>query len=153
MEFIRKYQAEVVQDLDYWGIVAFYGGKIDGAGYGGAYHETEDPWSEINGNGLSGSIIIAEAKYFEEVEEPVDPVVEEDHCMCRSTVFHWYCEEDNYFDSHVQDECDSSFCYWGFKNGTECPAHSHDDHDHVNGVDDEFGERTFELKPADYVWI
>jgi hypothetical protein len=57
-----EHQQDIVFQLDSWDIVAFYGGKIDGSGYGGGYHEiSDDPWREINGNGLAGSILIAEA--------------------------------------------------------------------------------------------
>jgi hypothetical protein len=100
--------------------VAFYGGKIDGLGYGGGYHDiSEDPWREVIGGGLSGTVIIAEALPFTPTEDPVGI-----DCMCKSTSGYssWYCEESTYFDSFNYEECDSSFCYWSKVDGSDCPA-------------------------------
>jgi hypothetical protein len=120
LDFVMEHQQNIVDQLDTWGIAAFYGGKIDGRGYGGGYHEiSEDPWIEVNGGGLSGVVIIAEALPFTPTDDPVGFA-----CMCRSTSGYsaWYCEESSYFNSFNYNECESSFCYWGKADGSTCAA-------------------------------
>lgn len=146
LDFVMEHQQNIVDQIDYWGIVAFYGGKIDGSGYGGGYHDiSDDPWREIIGEGLSGTVIIAEALPFNPNEDK-----EDSDCMCKSTSGYssWYCEESTYFDSFNYDECDSSFCYWSKVDGSNCPAPQMNNED--DSKDDDFEETWWQNEEDDY---
>ena len=46
---VKKFKSAIDQKLTSWSIVAFYGGKIDGPGYGGKIHDLSDPYGSFGG--------------------------------------------------------------------------------------------------------
>ena len=46
---VRKFHSDILARLTEWSIVAYYGGKIDGPGYGSKIHTSSDPYANFGG--------------------------------------------------------------------------------------------------------